>query len=150
MSRSGGPHIVSLHIGHPTCYAYPVRFAREFARHSRPRHSARRRTSPGQRGSRPRVRPPHSPPPFTPSLTRAPPVPIWPYRISSSTMPTYEYVCSNCNNHWEEVQRISEPPVQICPKCAQATAKRQISGGSFILKGGGWYADLYSSSKPAK
>jgi putative FmdB family regulatory protein len=65
-------------------------------------------------------------------------------------MPTYEYVCSNCDNHWEEVQRISEPPVQNCPKCAQATAKRQISGGSFILKGGGWYADLYSSSKPAK
>jgi putative FmdB family regulatory protein len=65
-------------------------------------------------------------------------------------MPTYEYLCSNCGNSWEEVQKISEPPVQICPKCSNATAKRQISGGSFILKGGGWYADLYSSSKPAK
>jgi putative FmdB family regulatory protein len=65
-------------------------------------------------------------------------------------MPTYEYVCSNCQNQWEEVQRISEPAVQTCPKCSQATAKRQISAGNFILKGGGWYADLYSSSKPAK
>jgi putative FmdB family regulatory protein len=65
-------------------------------------------------------------------------------------MPTYEYVCSNCKNEWEEVQRISEPPIKVCPKCSQATAKRQISGGNFILKGGGWYADLYSSSKPAK
>jgi putative FmdB family regulatory protein len=65
-------------------------------------------------------------------------------------MPTYEYLCSNCGNSWEEVQKISEPPIQICPKCSNATAKRQISGGSFILKGGGWYADLYSSSKPAK
>jgi putative FmdB family regulatory protein len=64
-------------------------------------------------------------------------------------MPTYEYICSHCGNQWEEVQRISEPPIQVCPKCASATAKRQISGGSFILKGGGWYADLYSSSKPA-
>jgi putative FmdB family regulatory protein len=65
-------------------------------------------------------------------------------------MPTYEYLCTSCGNHWEEVQRISEPPVQVCPKCSQATAKRQISGGSFILKGGGWYADAYSSVKPSK
>jgi putative FmdB family regulatory protein len=61
-------------------------------------------------------------------------------------MPTYEYACSACNHQWEEVQKISEPPLEVCPSCTQATAKRQISGGNFILKGGGWYADLYSSS----
>jgi len=65
-------------------------------------------------------------------------------------MPTYEYVCASCGNQWEEVQKISEPPIQVCPKCSKSTAKRQISGGNFILKGGGWYADLYSSPKPAK
>ncbi len=63
-------------------------------------------------------------------------------------MPTYEYVCSSCGNAWEELQKITDAPVEICPSCAKATAKRQISGGSFILKGGGWYADLYSSTKP--
>jgi putative FmdB family regulatory protein len=57
-------------------------------------------------------------------------------------MPTYDYVCTSCQNAWEEVQRISEPPLETCPKCALQTAKRQISGGNFILKGGGWYADL--------
>ena len=62
-------------------------------------------------------------------------------------MPTYEYACSNCGNQWEEIQKISADPITECPKCHQATAKRQISGGNFILKGGGWYADLYSSSK---
>ena len=62
-------------------------------------------------------------------------------------MPTYEYACTSCANLWEEFQKITEAPVQICPKCGQATAKRQVSGGTFILKGGGWYADLYSSSK---
>ena len=61
-------------------------------------------------------------------------------------MPTYEYVCTSCENQWEEIQKISEPSLTDCPKCKNATAKRQISGGSFILKGGGWYADLYSSS----
>jgi putative FmdB family regulatory protein len=60
-------------------------------------------------------------------------------------MPTYEYVCTSCENHWEEVQKISEPALDTCPKCTNKTAKRQISGGNFILKGGGWYADLYSS-----
>lgn len=62
-------------------------------------------------------------------------------------MPTYEYVCTDCQNQWEEVQKISDTPLDVCPKCGKSTAKRQISGGNFILKGGGWYADLYSSTK---
>lgn len=63
-------------------------------------------------------------------------------------MPTYEYVCSSCGHQWEAEQRITEAALTHCPKCSQETAKRQVSGGNFILKGGGWYADLYSSSKP--
>lgn len=64
-------------------------------------------------------------------------------------MPTYEYGCSACGHQWEQVQRIVEAPVEVCPKCAEHAAKRLISGGTnFILKGGGWYSDLYSSSKP--
>ena len=61
-------------------------------------------------------------------------------------MPTYEYACADCGHGWEEIQKISEPPLEVCPSCHKHTAKRQISGGNFILKGGGWYADLYSSS----
>jgi putative FmdB family regulatory protein len=61
-------------------------------------------------------------------------------------MPTYEYVCKSCGNAWEANQRISEAPLTECPKCHEPTAQRLISGGNFILKGGGWYADLYSSS----
>lgn len=64
-------------------------------------------------------------------------------------MPTYEYVCKNCGHAWEVEQRISADPVTECPSCHEPKAQRQISGGNFILKGGGWYADLYSSSKPA-
>jgi putative FmdB family regulatory protein len=64
-------------------------------------------------------------------------------------MPTYEYGCSACGSQWEEIQRITEPPVDVCPKCGKSTAQRLISAGTgFILKGGGWYSDLYSSSKP--
>jgi putative FmdB family regulatory protein len=62
-------------------------------------------------------------------------------------MPTYEYGCEACGNQWEQVQRITEPPVEVCPKCGKTAAHRLISAGTnFILKGGGWYSDLYSSS----
>lgn len=61
-------------------------------------------------------------------------------------MPTYEYICTNCKNAWEAQQRMSDDPLDTCPKCGQKTAERQVSLGSgFILKGGGWYSDLYSS-----
>ncbi len=63
-------------------------------------------------------------------------------------MPTYEYACSACGHHWEQVQRITEAPVNVCPSCAKAAAHRLISQGTnFILKGGGWYSDLYASPK---
>jgi putative FmdB family regulatory protein len=66
-------------------------------------------------------------------------------------MPTYEYACSACNNEWEFEQSIKDDPIKECPKCHQQTAKRQISrGGGFILKGSGWYSDLYSSSSNNK
>lgn len=62
---------------------------------------------------------------------------------------TYEYVCTACHHEWEESQSISAAPLTECPECHGSTAKRQISGGTgFVLKGGGWYSDLYSSTKP--
>ncbi len=62
-------------------------------------------------------------------------------------MPTYEYACTSCGNEWEAEQSIKADALTECPKCKQDTAKRQISRGTgFILKGGGWYSDLYASS----
>lgn len=61
-------------------------------------------------------------------------------------MPTYEYACGSCGHEWESEQSIKDDPLRDCPKCHAAEAKRQISRGTgFILKGGGWYSDLYSS-----
>jgi putative FmdB family regulatory protein len=66
-------------------------------------------------------------------------------------MPTYEYACASCGHQWEDVQRITEPPIEVCPKCSKSSAHRLISATNFILKGGGWYSDLYSSAKsPSK
>lgn len=60
---------------------------------------------------------------------------------------TYEYLCTLCGHAWEAEQSISAAPLKECPSCHQEGAKRQVSGGAgFILKGGGWYADLYGSA----
>jgi putative FmdB family regulatory protein len=59
-------------------------------------------------------------------------------------MPTYEYRCDACGHEFEKEQRISEKPIKKCPKCAAMKARRMIGGTGFILKGGGWYSDLYS------
>ncbi len=61
-------------------------------------------------------------------------------------MPTYEYQCQKCGFEFERVQRIIEDPIKTCPECKSRQAKRLLSAPSFILKGGGWYADGYGSS----
>jgi putative FmdB family regulatory protein len=65
-------------------------------------------------------------------------------------MPIYEYQCKACKHEFEREQRITEEPLKDCPKCGAPQARRLISRTSFVLKGGGWYSDLYSSKAPAK
>ena len=66
-------------------------------------------------------------------------------------MPTYEYACTSCGNEWEAEQSIKDEALKVCPKCENSTARRQISRGTgFILKGGGWYSDLYASPSNKK
>lgn len=65
-------------------------------------------------------------------------------------MPTYEYRCDACGHELTIEQRITEPKLTTCPKCAEEKLVRLISGGNFILKGGGWYADLYHKPAGAK
>ncbi len=64
-------------------------------------------------------------------------------------MPTYEYLCGKCGHEFEREQRITEDPVKTCPQCRARKVQRLISRTGFLLKGSGWYSDLYSSAKPA-
>ena len=66
-------------------------------------------------------------------------------------MPTYDYKCLACNCEYESVQSIKEEPGATCPTCSVWCTNRLISGGTgFTLKGDGWAADNYSSSKNVK
>ncbi|VVM05384.1 hypothetical protein MAMC_00526 [Methylacidimicrobium cyclopophantes] len=74
-------------------------------------------------------------------------------------MPTYEYECSRCGAILEVFQRISDPPLEECPKelCGDETGrcggrlKRRISGGAGLLfKGSGFYLTDYRSESYKK
>lgn len=62
-------------------------------------------------------------------------------------MPTYEYKCNNnlCSKEWEETQSIKECAIDVCPFCKESSAKRLISKSTFVLQGGGWYKEGYST-----
>ena len=70
-------------------------------------------------------------------------------------MPIYEYECDKCGHEFEREQRMADAPVKSCPECRGRKVTKLISRSSFVLKGGGWYADGYSnddksqSKKPA-
>jgi putative FmdB family regulatory protein len=57
-------------------------------------------------------------------------------------MPIYEYKCNKCGV-FEVMQGIKEPSLRKCPTC-KSKVERQMSRGSFILKGSGWYATDYA------
>ena len=58
-------------------------------------------------------------------------------------MPIYEYGCKSCGHQFEEIQKVSDAPLSVCPKCGDEGLKKLISAPSFHLKGGGWYKDHY-------
>ena len=57
-------------------------------------------------------------------------------------MPIYEYHCEHCGE-FEEMQRITDPPLARCPRCRRKV-RRLISSTSFQLKGTGWYVTDYA------
>jgi putative FmdB family regulatory protein len=68
-------------------------------------------------------------------------------------MPTYEYLCSKCEHHFEISQRITENALTVCPKdlCprkpwGKGKVKREVSaGGGLLFKGSGFYITDYRS-----
>ena len=65
-------------------------------------------------------------------------------------MPFYEYQCSACGHHHEELQKVSDRPLRKCPACGRATLKRLVSAPVFRLKGGGWSETDFKNDKESK
>lgn len=45
---------------------------------------------------------------------------------------------------------MTEDPIKVCPSCGAEAVRRLINSANFILKGSGWYADLYSGGSNKK
>lgn len=60
-------------------------------------------------------------------------------------MPTYSYECENCGHQMDCLQKMADEPFKNCPFCGKNQLVRVIGARYFVLKGGGWYKDGYSS-----
>jgi putative FmdB family regulatory protein len=60
-------------------------------------------------------------------------------------VPIYEYRCTKCGHLIEIIQKLSDRPLRKCPACS-GRLEKLVSRASFQLKGGGWYAEGYTTS----
>jgi putative FmdB family regulatory protein len=65
-------------------------------------------------------------------------------------MPIYEYRCSACGHHLEEMQRMADAPLRKCPECGKSQLKRLVSASQFRLKGSGWYETDFKNKSETK
>jgi putative FmdB family regulatory protein len=64
-------------------------------------------------------------------------------------MPTYQYLCRNCEHRFDVVQSIHDEPLTVCPECA-GTVRRVLHPVGVTFKGSGFYrTDSRSGSTPA-
>ena len=63
-------------------------------------------------------------------------------------MPTYDYICNDCEKMYEYFQSMSDVPMEECPECQKNSLRRVISGGTgLIFKGSGYYLTDYKNKK---
>jgi putative FmdB family regulatory protein len=63
-------------------------------------------------------------------------------------MPTYEYACTECGQHIEVVQSMSDAPLATCAICG-GRLRKVFSPIGIVFKGSGFYR-TDSRGKPAK
>ena len=54
-------------------------------------------------------------------------------------MPIYAYKCASCGFAKDALQKISDAPLTVCPRCGKPSLQKQVTAASFQLKGSGWY-----------
>ena len=57
-------------------------------------------------------------------------------------MPLYEYQCDACGHRFEVIQKYSDAPIDVCPKCGGAVSKL-LSSPAIQFKGSGFYLTDY-------
>jgi len=65
-------------------------------------------------------------------------------------MPIYEYRCNACEHQFDALQKMSDDPLEICPKCDKDSLVKLLSAPSFRLSGSGWYETDFKTSHDKK
>jgi putative FmdB family regulatory protein len=64
-------------------------------------------------------------------------------------MPTYQYLCRDCDHEFEAVQSMRDDPLTVCPSCGGALRK-VFAPPAISFKGSGFYATDHGKRKPAE
>ena len=59
-------------------------------------------------------------------------------------MPLYEYRCESCDHQFEVIQKFSDAPIAVCPKCGAGPVVKLMSSPAFQFKGSGWNITDYA------
>ena len=62
-------------------------------------------------------------------------------------MPTYQYLCRDCDHEFEAVQSMRDDPLTVCPSCGGALRK-VYAPPAISFKGSGFYATDHGKRKP--
>ena len=66
-------------------------------------------------------------------------------------MPTYDYICKDCDKEFEAFQSMTDEPLDTCSLCGGKNVERKIgTGAGFIFKGSGFYITDYRSDSYKK
>jgi len=63
-------------------------------------------------------------------------------------MPLYEYQCQVCGHRFEVIQKYSDPPIAVCPKCG-GEVQKLFSSPAIQFKGSGFYITDYARAGKA-
>jgi putative FmdB family regulatory protein len=64
-------------------------------------------------------------------------------------MPTYQYLCRDCDHEFEAVQSMRDDPLTVCPSCG-GTLRKVFAPPAISFKGSGFYATDHGRRKPAE
>lgn len=62
-------------------------------------------------------------------------------------MPTYQYLCRDCDHEFEAVQSMRDDPLTVCPSCG-GTLRKVYAPPAISFKGSGFYATDHGKRKP--
>ncbi|MGB9856660.1 MAG: FmdB family zinc ribbon protein [Dictyoglomaceae bacterium] len=63
-------------------------------------------------------------------------------------MPIYEFVCTNCNEHYEIMTNLGDELPKVCLKCG-GTLRKVFHPVGIVFKGSGFYTTDYKK-KPSE